>query len=248
MRHYHGDRMSTDLARADADAPAVEVLYPVQEDQAGATLMPAQASSDEEMVTLWLHGRPAATVKAYRRDVAALLAYTGATLQTLTLGQLQRFAEALGDRAPRSQARTLSAIKSLLSRAHMLGYVRYNVGAALVLPKIEDTRGERIVSEGAIHRLLALTPEGRDGLIVRLFYYAGIRCNELARLCWRNVQRDGQGRAVLAVHGKGSKTRYVLLGSEIAALLDGWHAAAGDDAQPDAPIFRAVGVGQRVGH
>lgn len=230
--------MTTALARSDApSAPAAEIIYPAQPQPLAH---PQQAADDHELINLWLYGRPAQTVRAYRRDVAALMAWSGRGVRAWTLGDLQGFAEHISTgRSPSSVARTMSAIKSLLTQAHRLGYVAINVGAALILPKLENRRGERIVSEAAIHRLFALAPDGRDGLILRLFYYAGLRCDELARLRWRHVQQGAGGCLQLQVLGKGRKTRYVLLGGDLTAALHAWQAAHDTPPSPDEPLFRA---------
>ena len=215
----------------------VEVIYPAQPTQAGALTMPAQAADDQEVIRLWLHGRPAPTVRAYGHDVAALRAFAGCGVRGWTLAHLQQFASSRAHLAPSSVARSLSAIKSLLSFAQRVGYVQYNIGAALTLPKLENRRGERIVTERAIQRLLILTPDGRDGLIVRLFYYGGLRCEEVAGLRWRHIQAGKAGATVVQVYGKGRTSRYVLLNSETAQALASWR---GDQAGPDDPLFRCT--------
>ncbi|MDP9311156.1 MAG: phage integrase N-terminal SAM-like domain-containing protein, partial [Chloroflexota bacterium] len=80
-------------------------------------LLPIQAAHDEQMITLWLHGRSERTQRAYRADIARFLAYVGKPLPLVTLGDLQAFADSLDHLAPNSRKRTLSAVKSLLSKA-----------------------------------------------------------------------------------------------------------------------------------
>jgi len=78
------------------------------------------------------------------------------------------------------------------------------------LPKIEDKLAERIMSEAAVARLLALETDKRNHAILALLYRAGLRCAELCSLTWRNLQeRDQAGQ--ISVYGKGGKTRYVLI-------------------------------------
>jgi integrase/recombinase XerD len=87
------------------------------------------------------------------------------------------------------------------------------VGLLVKLEKLEDTLAERIMSEQAIARLLALESNKRNHAILVLLYRAGPRCAELCSLTWRNLQeRDESGQ--IAVYGKGKKTRYVLLTQE----------------------------------
>src|SRR3712207_9165322 len=80
-------------------------------------------------------------------DVARFLDAVGKPLRAITLGDLQRFADSLSELAPTSQARMLSSVKSLLTFAQKAGYLHFNPGAALILPKAKNTMGERILSE-----------------------------------------------------------------------------------------------------
>ena len=70
-------------------------------------------------------------------------------------GQLGRdFARTLRQLRDLWADRALSAVKSLLSYAHRVGYVPFNVGAAVKLPKLKNTLAERILPESAVHRLI----------------------------------------------------------------------------------------------
>jgi len=136
--------------------------------------MPRQAMRDDQLVNLWLHGRSRHTQRAYRADVARFLAFVATPLPTVTLGDLQAFADALAQQAlaPSSRVRTLAAVKSLLAFGQRTGYLPLNVGAALKLPPKKDRLAERILSETQVHRLLALEP----------LYAGGLRVSELAAL------------------------------------------------------------------
>src|SRR4051812_40591279 len=74
-----------------------------------------QAATDEHLVGLWLHGRPPHTQRAYNADAERFFAFVARSLPTVTLGDVQAFADSLASLAPSSRARTLAAIKSLLS-------------------------------------------------------------------------------------------------------------------------------------
>ena len=169
-----------------------------------------QSDADGQLVSLWLHGRSPHTQRAYRADVDRFLAFVARPLPAVTLGDLQAFADSLEDLAPSSRARTLAAIKSLLAFGQRTGYLPLNVGAALKLPTAKNTLAERILSETQVHRLLALEPNHRNQVLLRLLYVAGLRVSELAALKWRDLQpRDDAGQ--VTIFGKGQKTRVVLL-------------------------------------
>src|SRR6266849_2642909 len=144
----------------------------------------AASARDDQLVNLWLHGRPAHTQRAYAADA-------------------ERF---------RACVRTLAAVKSLLSCGQRVGYLPMNVGAAVKLPPRKDTLAERILTEADVHRMLALEPGKRNQVQLRLLYIAGLRVSEIAKLKWRDLQPRTDGGQV-TVFGKGSKTRTVLLPS-----------------------------------
>jgi integrase/recombinase XerD len=200
---------------------------------AGLLRRPQADSDDVGLVELWLHGRSRHTQRAYRADVARFLGFVARPLPTVTLGDLQAFADVLEEEnlAPSSRARTLAAIKSLLAFGQRTGYLPLNVGAALKLPMAKNTLAERILSETQVHRLLALEPNHRNQVLLRLLYVAGLRVSELAALEWRDLQpRDDAGQ--VTVFGKGDKTRVVLLPASV------WRELEGLERGPaDAPVF-----------
>src|SRR5207247_9301882 len=73
----------------------------------------AQATTDDRVVALWLHARSRHTQRAYLADVERFRALAGKQLHQVTLGDVQDFADSLVSLAPASQARVLSAVKSL---------------------------------------------------------------------------------------------------------------------------------------
>ena len=62
--------------------------------------------------------------------------------------------------APCSRGRVLATIKSLLSFANKAGYLPFDVGAAVELPKVEDAVSERILSGALLPAKLQLCITG----------------------------------------------------------------------------------------
>ena len=193
--------------------------------------IPRQASTDDHLVDLWLHGRSPHTQRAYRADSNRFLAFVAAPLTTVTLGDVQAFSDSLTGK-PSSRARTLAAVKSLLAFGQRTGYLPLNVGAAVKLPTSKDTLAERILTEPDVIRMLALESGRRNQVLLRLLYIAGLRVSEIAALTWRDLQPRTDGGQV-TVFGKGSKTRTVLLPSAIWRELLRFRQGAGLDA----PVF-----------
>lgn len=193
---------------------------------------PAQAETDQQVMAMWLHGRPRATQRAYAYEVRALLAVVDKPLKQITLGDLQGYFAGLADLAPASQARSINAAKSLFAFAQRIGYLSFNPAAAVHSPKVKNTLAERILPEAQVHRLLALEPHPRNRVLLRLLYAGGLRVSEACNLKWRDLQeRDGAGQ--ITVYGKGGKTRFVFLS---AATWQELMALRGE-AAPDSPVF-----------
>ncbi len=166
--------------------------------------------ANAQLVDLWLHGRSPHTQRAYRADVARFLVDVGKPLARATLGDLQAFADSLAELAPTSQARILSAVKSLLAFGQRLGLLPVDAGAALKLPSVKNTLAQRILPEADVQQLIAGEPNRRNRVLLRLLYGAGLRVSEICDLTWQDVQERGDA-GQLTVYGKGGKTRVVLL-------------------------------------
>ncbi len=203
--------------------------------QVGASALaafPRQAETDEQLLRLWLHGRPATTTRAYTADVDRFRAFVGKPLQSVTVGDVQAFADTLDGLSDATRARKLSAVKSLLSFGHRIGYLPFDVGRPVRLPRIKDTIAERILPEDTVLAMITLEPGQRNRALLRLLYGAGLRVSELCGLRWRDVvERDDSGQ--ITVYGKGGKTRHVLLSVGTWETL----TAIRDDAGEDAPAF-----------
>jgi integrase/recombinase XerD len=192
-----------------------------------------QASSDDQLVQIWLHGRSEHTIRAYGADVQRFYARAGKPLGAVTLSDLQDFANSLSDLASASRYRALSAVKSLLGFGHQIGYLPFDVGRALRLPAVRNRLAERILPEADLHRILSLEPNPRNRAILTLLYASGIRVSELCALSWRDLQPAGDGGQI-TVFGKGGKTRAVQLPQSVWKLLVALRPA---EAKPDTAVF-----------
>jgi site-specific recombinase XerD len=190
---------------------------------------------DDHLIELWLHERSPHTQRAYRSDVERFRNRAGKPLASVSLADLQEFANSLTDVAPASRYRTLSAVKSLLTFGHRLGYLPFDVGGALRLPSVRNRLNERILSEADLHRILSLEAEPRNLTILTLLYASGIRVSELCALAWRDLQPNGEGGQI-TVLGKGSKTRTIQLPASVWQLLI---ALRQDTTDLNDPVFRS---------
>jgi integrase/recombinase XerD len=196
--------------------------------------VPAQASSDDMLIALWLTGKADRTRRAYQDDVAVFRRFADKSLRQVKLADLVAYGETLDQLALASRARKLGAVKSLASFGHRIGYLAFDVGAPLRLPAIKTTLAERILGEGDVHRLLALENHPRNHALLRLLYTGALRISELCALIWRDLQpRDDAGQ--VTIFGKGGKTRVVLLTPGVWTELMALRGNAGEDD----PVFRS---------
>jgi len=193
-----------------------------------------QADSDTQLIALWLHGRPTTTQRTYQDAVGRLVAFTDKPLTTITLGDLQAFVDSLEGLSVNSQKRIIASVKSLFTFGQKIGYLRFNVAAALKQPKARNDLAQRILTEGEVITMIHLTKKQRDQLLLRLLYATGARISEVCGLTWADVQLNGDTGQV-TLFGKGGKTRAVKLSKATwQALLDFRADAVAND-----PVFQS---------
>jgi len=158
---------STNLLQGDTSNPQSVIQRAI----------PQQADSDDQLVGLWLHGRSVHTQKSYRRDMRLFRNHCQKNLKDVLLADLHNYADSLvqNDLAPVSIKRILSSIKSLFSYGHRIGYFLFDVGKPLRIPSSKDSLSERILSEQEIQTLIQSTTNPRNQLMLKVFYYTGLR-------------------------------------------------------------------------
>ena len=204
--------------------------------QSGETGVVRQAHNDEQVVTLWLHGRSPHTQKAYTADIVRFFKHIDKQLRYMTLGDLQRFADSLSQEnlKPTSQHRVLAAVKSLITFSYKIGYLKFDISQPLRVPKFKDELSERILSEAEVQRIIGMENNPRNKLLVRILYAGGIRVSEVCRLSWKDIQtRDNGGQ--MTVFGKGSKTNTIIIPEPLWTDL----ISSRKNASDDAPLFRS---------
>lgn len=199
-------------------------------------------TTDDQLIAMWLHGRPMTTQRKYEIAARQFLAIVNCPLRLITLPDVQRYVDDLAMREPPlaidTQKRLISSVKSLLTFAHRTGYTPFNVGAMVKPPKSENRLAERILPESEVLMMIHLEKSARNRAILRILYYGALRVSEAAGLKWRNMQESGEAGQV-TVFGKGSETRTILLDAttwlSVMALRQG--------ASLDSPVFVS-----RTGH
>lgn len=218
----------------------------------------ADVTNTAQIVELWKSSkRSPETRRSYETDIRYFIAFVlgvspklvqlnDLDLRTVTMNDVLAFADYLETKKyeASTRARKLAAIKSLLRFALKVEWTKFNAAAEVPLPEPKQKLAERLLSEVEVMTMIALTPKGRDRLVIQLLYYTGARVSEIAVLCWRSVQpgRDGNGQVTL--YGKGQKTRTVVIPKNIYQEL----LAQRTNNSPDAPLFvsrQGGAVGER---
>ena len=196
------------------------------------TLPPAQADDDAQMIRLWLaRSSSPNTRRNYEREVRQFMAHVGKPLGSVRMGDLQDYIAARQGSSA-TVALTAAALKSLFAFAQEVGFLRFNIGAAVKVPPIKNTLAERIMAEADALLMIRQEPVLRNRVLLTVLYGGGLRISEVCGLCWRDLMaRDEAGQAT--VFGKGGKTRAVLLSAATWKVL----AALRGEAAADTPVF-----------
>ncbi len=214
--------------------------------------MTALPGCAEEYVS-WLSvekGRAAATLAAYRRDLAGWSEYVqekGRRVEDATTADVEAYLAVVQRRrrAPATVARLASSLRGLYGFLLDEGTIAIDP-TALVAPTHASSRLPVVLSEDQVSELLAAPStdapiDVRDRAVLELLYGTGVRVSELVGLDLGDVDFDEE---LVRVTGKGSKQRLVPLGRGAARALSTWLEGGARQAVLDAarrpPDARAV--------
>jgi integrase/recombinase XerD len=173
------------------------------------------ATSDEQIISLWLSGHSKNTQLTYRRTVRAFLDFVEKPLADLTLDDLALWVKSLGLRYTINSVKLkLSVIKSLFSYAWKVDYLELNPAKVIPTPGGVDARHERFLEQEEVRKLIAGAREGRDRCLLSLIYATGLRASEALGIDWKDLKPRANGGQV-TVTGKGGKVRTVLVGESL---------------------------------
>jgi len=201
----------------------------------------SQANDDLHLINLWLQGKSPHSQEAYSRDVEQFVDFVDLPLCEIKLEHFWEWMDHLKNNKamPATSARKLAAIKSLFSFAHKIGYLHFNVGAAVNLPIIPENLSDRILSEEDITKIFKQASSLRNSVLLKLFYASGARVSELVSLYWGSViSRKNDKAGQITLLGKGNKTRTVLLPAKVWEELMKLKAKS-DATEPNQPVLRS---------
>ncbi|MHC5827234.1 MAG: tyrosine-type recombinase/integrase, partial [Nostoc sp.] len=135
-----------------------------------------------------------------------------------------------------SSVRTkLNIIKSLFTFAAKLNYIRFNVAAALRIPKANNSLAGRILKQVEVLKLIEKGAKpGRDRALFKLMYATGMRVSEACGLKWCDFYEQDSGEIQVTVLGKGSKLRTILVPPVVWIEVHDLRGKSGDEE----PVFK----------
>lgn len=164
----------------------------------------------------------AATVDAYRRDLADFAKFLAGSPEKATNERLAEYVASMRARglAATTIARRIAALRAFYKHQILIGVRNDNPAAELDLPRRARTL-PRTLSPGEAERLIeaatGTTPRAlRDRALVELMYGAGLRVSEAVGLDRSSVDLEGR---LVRCFGKGSKERVVPIGREAVEAL-----------------------------
>ena len=199
---------------------------------------PVQASTDAQLIEMWLHDRPVNTQKAYRQHLAKFQRYSveynnGFPIRTMTLGFLQAFQDWLnmiGLKTKSIQCH-MSTVKSLFTFAQRLGYIQFNPAAVIKLRKPKDTLAQRLLDRATVIKMIDAEQNPRNRALMRLLYVSGIRSSEAINLRSCDLLKHETGGQI-TVTAKGGKTLAVWIDQTTWEMINGSMAEAGNNTEP----------------
>ena len=179
---------------------------------------------DRFLEHLWLQERLAHnTLEAYRHDLHKVAERLAAAQTDWQHADSRQLADAVyaADEQPRTQSRTLSAVKKWYQYLNDTQQRHDNPSRDLKAAKIPRSLPQP-VSEAQIDALLAApdtdTPHGlRDKALLELMYATGLRVSEAVKLSLNELDLT---RGMVNTIGKGDKQRIVPLGEVAADWLE----------------------------
>jgi integrase/recombinase XerD len=189
------------------------------------------------------------SIAAYVNDINKLMAFLDENFKKLTpekvrIVHLRGFIEYINDRgvSPRTQARTISGIKSFFKYLLMEGKINSDPTSLLESPKVGRKLPDVLTMEEIdliIDGVDLAKPEGqRNKAMLETLYSCGLRVSELVNLKVTNLFFD---QGFIKVEGKSEKERLVPVSSkaieEITRYLQGYRKSLKIGADSENVLF-----------
>lgn len=199
--------------------------------------LPAPVNTTARLIEVWLSGRTASTLRAYRKDLEEFVGWAGDKDAVARLLESQAAGNTIAmewrasmlDRklSPATVNRRLAALRSLVSVARLTGMVSWGLDVQSVEARAyRETKGPGVA---AISRMMA-TAGPRDRAMLRLMFDLGLRRGEIAAL---DVEHVNLQASELRVMGKGRRqAEWLSLPQNTWTALSEWIGVLGKGTGP----------------
>jgi len=159
------------------------------------------------------------TLISYRRDIKEYMEYlkkNNIPAEKAVANHIEDYLFSLNERlVSASIARALAAIKSFYNFLLLDDIVDSNPADDINTPKIPE-KLPSVLSRREVEQLINAAENGKDRLIIELFYATGARVSELINLKVENFDFE---EGWVSIFGKGRKERFIPLGKNMRNLI-----------------------------
>jgi integrase len=122
------------------------------------------------------------------------------------------------------------------SRASLVKFLNWCAGEGFIdanpaafTNKNPEKGRDRVLTDGELRKIWRALPDGDFGDIVKLLTLTGCRANEVARLCWSEIDFERGVIALPASRTKNHRAHFVPMGATVRAILEGRQQHDGRD-------------------
>lgn len=167
---------------------------------------------DLAIIGSWLFQKSVKTQRYYRRIIKDFFNfYPQLVLKTTAITHLSLFIKTFGDHKDSTRNTYKNALSSLFSFAYKVGYTEQNPALMLETIKTADRLYSKVLSREQVEQMILKESRIRNKLMLKMFYFTGIRVDELCKLTTKSLQKSSDQTYFLLVEGKGKKIRSILL-------------------------------------
>ncbi len=184
----------------------------------------------QAIVENWLVGKSPKTKANYEPILMRFAEFCfPETLSRVTPSDVERFLIQF-DAQPQMKRLCIVALRSFFKFACYLQPHYRNPLVNLIPERPVLEVQKRYLTVDEVKTLFESVKNPLESAIFKVFYYGGLRLNELVRLRWAEVSEREDGRVQLSIVGKGKRRREVLLPKAASESLLALKEAADEDA------------------
>jgi integrase/recombinase XerD len=183
-------------------------------------LIPTKNLEDLSIIGSWLFQKSVKTQRYYRRIVKDFFQfYPTLNLKTTQITHLSLFIKTFGDHTDSTRNTYKNALCSLFSFAQKTGYIERNPALMLESIKTPDRLYSKVLSREQVEQMILKETNPRNSLILKIFYFTGVRVDELCKLKKTSIHKTSEDAYYLIVEGKGRKVRSINIPSHLSIDL-----------------------------